>query len=125
MANTNTSEQMIKTDVPMVRKVESSDASIMDLKPSTAVTPAPKAVSGGTIVMAPPPGYYVHLASYSKPENVEAGWNIIKKKHPKQFETMFPFQLVIDIPGKGLFSRLMAGPMNSSAQTKNVCLPQR
>ncbi|MTI09558.1 SPOR domain-containing protein [Curvivirga aplysinae] len=89
-------------------------------KPESVTKPESKPKE--IVIAAPPTGYYLHVASYSKDANVSRGWDIYQKKYELELGGMSPHKLVIEVPNKGRFTRLMAGPVSGgNIQAENLC----
>jgi TPR repeat protein len=63
----------------------------------------------------------VHLASYRYVENAETGWNELLGKHGDLLGGLGPMINRVEIPGKGTFYRLKAGPVDSLDAAKRLC----
>ncbi len=70
-------------------------------------------MSGGTAV--------VHLASYKKPAHAERGWKQLSGENGDLLGSARPIVRRVDIPEKGVFYRLHAGPLASMADAKALC----
>ncbi|TVM32522.1 SPOR domain-containing protein [Oceanidesulfovibrio marinus] len=55
----------------------------------------------------------VHLASYKMEANARNGWAELTQATPGLLAGLVPYYSVVDIPGKGRFIRLIAGPLPS------------
>ncbi|MEO0348114.1 MAG: SPOR domain-containing protein, partial [Pseudomonadota bacterium] len=67
------------------------------------------------------PGYYVQLASFRSPSTAEANWQELSHKHNDLLNTLEHVVIAKDIPGKGLFYRLQAGPFTNKGQANVLC----
>jgi TPR repeat protein len=63
----------------------------------------------------------VHLASYRYVENAETGWTELLGKHGDLLGDLGPMINRVEIPGKGTFYRLKAGPVDSLDAAKRLC----
>jgi hypothetical protein len=63
----------------------------------------------------------MHLASYKNPANAERGWKQLSAANADLLGSARPIVRRVDIPGKGVFYRLLAGPMASTADAKALC----
>lgn len=63
----------------------------------------------------------VHLASYRYVENAETGWTQLLSKHGDLLGSLGPMINRVEIPGKGTFYRLKAGPVDSLDAAKRLC----
>lgn len=63
----------------------------------------------------------VHLTSYRKPENAERGWAQLVAANRDLLQGTRPIIRQVDIPGKGLYYRLHAGPIANEAQARTLC----
>lgn len=60
----------------------------------------------------------VHLASYKLEANVHNGWLQMQAAYPNLLAGLSPRRIVADIPGKGTFVRLVAGPIPNQADAE-------
>ncbi|NMM44155.1 hypothetical protein HH303_06685 [Rhodospirillaceae bacterium KN72] len=79
---------------------------------ATASAAVPDATSGSVAM---------HLASYKDPNNAEVGWKQLLAGNRDQLDGLRPIVRKVDIPGKGIFYRLHAGPIASKAQADAMC----
>lgn len=63
----------------------------------------------------------VHLASYKDPANAEAGWKQLMSANRDVLDGMRPVVRKVDIPGKGTFYRLHAGPIAGMTTGESMC----
>ncbi len=63
----------------------------------------------------------VHLASYRHVENAETGWTQLLDKYGDLLGGLGPMINRIEIPDKGTFYRLKAGPVGSLDAAKRLC----
>lgn len=63
----------------------------------------------------------VRLASYRAPEGPNRGWDLLSKAHPGLLDELKPSVRRVDIPGKGVFFRLEAGPLRDRAAASALC----
>jgi hypothetical protein len=61
----------------------------------------------------------LHLASYRDPASFEAGWRALTQRHPELRSLRTTLRLV-DVPGKGPFHRLVAGPLEAD-RARELC----
>ncbi len=72
-----------------------------------------------SIVLAGQSGQWgVHLASYKLEANVHNGWLLMQAAYPDLLAGLSPRRVVADIPGKGTFVRLVAGPIPNQADAE-------
>lgn len=57
-------------------------------------------------------GYGLHIASYKKQANVDPGWRTLKKQYAAELGSYEPVVKRVDLGEKGVFFRLMAGPVS-------------
>lgn len=53
----------------------------------------------------------VHLASYKLKANVHSGWSQLQTDYPELLDGLSPLHVMTNVPGKGVFIRLIAGPI--------------
>lgn len=70
---------------------------------------------------APQGSYAVHLASYRRASKARQGWVIYTAQYGELLTSLSPRGSTVDIPGKGAFIRLLAGPFPSSEAAQSVC----
>ena len=66
-------------------------------------------------------GPAVHLASYKDPANAEKGWRQLLAANGDQLTGTRPVVRRVDIPGRGVFYRLHAGPLASASDAQAMC----
>jgi hypothetical protein len=91
--------------------------------PATAATePATSALADtASAPVAPSGSTVVHLASYKNPDNAEAGWKQLMAANRDLLEGTRPIVRQVDIPGRGIFYRLHAGPVASRGAGEEIC----
>ena len=88
--------------------------------------PAPKAAASGSDVAkaaAKPKGPQpaVHLASYRSQKAADRGWAQLRRAHRALLEGLTPEVSKVDLARKGVWYRLMAGPVESSQAATALC----
>lgn len=68
-----------------------------------------------------PDGFTVHLASYYTVDDALAGWAILSRRHPQLTRWNEPLLADVDLEDRGLFVRLLAGPLPSRAEADQLC----
>ena len=68
-----------------------------------------------------PSGYAVHLASYRVTAGAQRGWEIISNDLSDILGAAQPITKGVEIPGKGYFVRLMAGPYDNHGAASATC----
>lgn len=63
----------------------------------------------------------VHLASYRAPEHAQRGWDQLHGAHRAELEGLLPLILPSQIEGRGLYYRLIAGPIPSPEDARRRC----
>lgn len=63
----------------------------------------------------------LHLASYKNPANAERGWTQLSEANADLLGAQRPIVRRVDLPGKGIFYRLHAGPVASMSDAKALC----
>ncbi|WP_210681296.1 SPOR domain-containing protein [Marivibrio halodurans] len=63
----------------------------------------------------------LHLASYKNPANAERGWMQLSEANTDLLGAQRPIVRRVDLPGKGIFYRLHAGPVASMSDAKALC----
>ena len=96
-----------------------------------AAAPAAAAPAPASAMAAAPPapiktaaasgGYRIHLESYHNAQLVGPGWSMLQKTNPTVLGTLHASTRAIDIPDKGKFIRLMAGPFANRQAADNAC----
>lgn len=66
-------------------------------------------------------GTAVHLASYKDPANAEKGWQALVAGNGDQLTNLRPVIRQVEIPGRGVFYRLHAGPLASATAAEAMC----
>lgn len=83
--------------------------------------PAPKAAAApSSAPSSAPGGYYIQLASAPEGTDMMASWNRMKAKYAVALAGLSPVTQSADIPGKGTYVRLQAGPM-TQAEANDRC----
>ena len=97
----------------------------MTSKPKAAVAaqPAPitKALAPTATIPLFPMDVRIHLASFKKRENAERTWQKLSLTHPDLLKDLSALIKVVDIPKKGKFHRVYAGPMTNWAAAQALC----
>ncbi len=70
---------------------------------------------------ATPGDYAVHLASYRSVDAAQTGWDVLNREVGSYIAGRSPMMAEVNIPGKGYFVRLMAGPYSSYNAAKEAC----
>lgn len=66
--------------------------------------------------------FALHLASYRTEASAEAGWRIISAEAPGSLQGLRPRIETVDLgPERGVYLRLKAGPVDSSADAAALC----
>ena len=63
----------------------------------------------------------VHLASYRRYANAERGWSRLNQLYGDILGGLSPVIREVDLPEKGVFQRLFAGPVASDTQARDLC----
>ena len=63
----------------------------------------------------------VHLASYRRYANAERGWSRLNQLYSDILSGMSPVIREVNLPEKGVFQRLFAGPVASDTQARDLC----
>ncbi len=80
--------------------------------------PAPKAA----LKPAAADGAHVHLASYRSEKAALRGWKNLKKRHSDLLGELSPRVNEVDLgPGKGVYFRVEAGPLNDQKSAEALC----
>ena len=85
---------------------------------SDAYTPAPRRA---TPAYATGGVYGVHLASYKVEANALKGWQTLSRRYNSLLGALEPRLSYTEVPGKGTYLRLKAGPFASRAEAADVC----
>ncbi len=65
--------------------------------------------------------FALHLASYRTEQNASSGWRELSGKYDMYLSSLEPRLRIVDIPAKGTFFRLLAGPYRSRAEASAAC----
>ena len=88
-------------------------------KPAVAVTPKAKNKSS-PIISGPQPA--VHIASFRSRKAADRGWAQLRRAHRSVLANLKPEIARVNLGrGKGVFYRLVAGPLKNDADVKRVC----
>ena len=63
----------------------------------------------------------VHLASYRKVEEAREGWRKLQRDNPDELGLLEPRVAQVNIPGKGVFMRLIGGGFSSQEKAMALC----
>lgn len=63
----------------------------------------------------------LHLASYKQVANLEPSWRRLQNKFRAELEGLGHIGKRVDIPGKGVFTRLLAGPVSDGNKAAQLC----
>jgi cell division septation protein DedD len=86
-----------------------------------AAAPAP-AASIISPAKAPPGGAYrIQLAALNSSEDATRAWEKLRRAHPEVLAGLTPAIVKVDLPGKGTFYRLQAGPLKDREQATDAC----
>jgi cell division septation protein DedD len=72
----------------------------------------------------PPPGakaYKVQLASFRSEADAKKAWARYAARHKDLFSGLSPDYVRAEIPGKGTYYRLQAGPLAGAAAARTLC----
>lgn len=69
----------------------------------------------------PPASYAVHLASYRMADNARRGWRLLARDFPDLLMGYEPMLREVDLGARGLFIRLLAGPLPDPAEAHELC----
>lgn len=114
------------TALGMIAETRGTDGSSGALA-SPGVAPESELATGATTVRGEPStpptagDIAVHLASYKDPANAEAGWKQLMAANRDVLDGTRPVVRQVDIPGKGTFYRLHAGPVAGKAAGDAMC----
>ncbi|MHC8509241.1 MAG: SPOR domain-containing protein [Rhodospirillales bacterium] len=87
------------------------------MAPGTMMTE--DAASGAGASMSGRPA--VHLASYKSRKNADRGWTQMRRAHAGQLDGLTYAVSQVDLGSKGVFHRLIAGPLGSRAEAASLC----
>ncbi|MBU6235281.1 MAG: SPOR domain-containing protein [Alphaproteobacteria bacterium] len=97
--------------------------------PTPATTPAPKAEEPIAQIIKPAQSpaaggnnYYIQLASGPASADNAATWNKLKVKYPQALQGLVPSYNKVEIPSKGSFVRVQAGPMSQADANKRCAM---
>ena len=85
--------------------------------PPSAVAPAagaPTAAKPPSLPLRPLPAgaYRIQLAALTSTDDATRAWEKLRRAHPDVLGTLTPAIVKVDLPGKGTFYRLQAGPLD-------------
>jgi cell division septation protein DedD len=83
-------------------------------KPAKAETAAPKPAASGK-------GYFLQLASLRSEDGAKREWSQIKKKHGGLLGALSMKVERADLGSRGIFYRLLTGPLPNEATAKDLC----
>ncbi len=66
-------------------------------------------------------GFGLHIASYKNQSNVDPGWRQLKRRYGEVLDGYEPVVKRVDLGTKGVFYRLMAGPVTDRATAQARC----
>lgn len=99
---------------------------------NAAPTPAPTDFGGSTTSVMPEAAkvaareqasgrFGLHLASYRREQNAQAGWGIYRDRHPDVLKGLQARGDSVTLPGRGDFVRLLVGPFATPQDAKALC----
>jgi hypothetical protein len=113
--------------VAMVKPMAKPPVPASPAKKTGAVAAAPKKISepvskpaAKTAQPAAGRGYYIQLASLPATGSKLEMWYDLKNKYPGPLRGLQPIYLPVNVPGKGPYMRIQAGPM-TEAQARERC----
>ena len=65
--------------------------------------------------------YRLQLAAFRESAQALAAWQQLGRKFPEELQALQPHLVKVDIPGKGTFHRLQAGPFASAEAAETTC----
>jgi cell division septation protein DedD len=94
--------------------------------PPRAVAPPAPAASAAKLEAVtqrpPPPGSYrIQLAALTSNDDAARAWEKLRKAFPDVLAGLTPAIVKVDLPGKGTFYRLQAGPLKDRDQANGAC----
>lgn len=116
--------------VPPMPAADAKPAAAVDAKPDMAAEmPKPmakaarQAAKPATVATLPngAGGYGLHIASYKNQSNVDPGWRALKERYGELLGSYEPVVKRVDLGKKGVFYRLMAGPVRDRATARDRC----
>lgn len=85
-------------------------AAVAAKKPPAAKSSSPKSGAG------------VHIASYRSKRAADRGWSQLRRAHRRQLGSLSHQVVQVNLgPGKGVFHRLVAGPLPNQARATQIC----
>lgn len=98
---------------------------VITLAPTSQITvPAvvePAAPVVAAPAVAPVTGYGVHVESFKNPNNVDVSWRRLQQKYPNQLAGFQKIVKRVDLGAKGVFDRLIIGPLGSKESAQSFC----
>ncbi len=93
----------------------------VSVMPSEAKEKAEEAASRMAQMSKAGGGYGLHLASYQRAEKAEEGWDILQEQYADLLTSLSARGHAVDLPGKGRYIRLIAGPFPTEGEAESRC----
>ena len=90
-------------------------------EPKTPEPQLPELQVSPTYTESPGDRIGVQLAAFRSRSNAERGWQTLSEKYAHLIGDLQPYYIVVDVPGKGEFHRLVAGPLDSRSEANSLC----
>lgn len=113
----------VSAEAPMAPPVKKEPADVV-MTPDPKITtpaPAPMAKPMEKQAMVNSGAVMLHLASYKREANLEPSWTRLQNRYRTELGGLGHVGKSVSIPGKGDFTRLLAGPLDSRAQAAGLC----
>lgn len=63
----------------------------------------------------------IHLASYYTNVDAVSGWGVLLDRHERLLDGLEPRAVEVDLGDRGIFVRLLAGPLRDPAEASELC----
>jgi cell division septation protein DedD len=110
--------------LPIIEAVEISERPTFNGRAGTPFAPkerAPRMLEAPKAAEETTKGLLLHLASYHKADDAAAGWSILRARHRGQLRDFEPVLRDVDLGDKGIFVRLLAGPVKTKGEARALC----
>ena len=119
-------ERGIVTDAEAMAEKAAIEKALYPSQPKPAPKPADAAqakASSKPAAMLSGPQPAVHIASFRSRKAADRGWAQLRRAHRSLLANLQPEIMRVNLGrGKGVFYRLVAGPLKNDADVKRVCL---
>lgn len=96
-------------------------AAVLEPPASSLTEPTPDAQKTAAAGATGGNGAFVQLAAFKSPTDVAASWAAMQRKHPELLADLSLTMRPVDLGDRGLFYRLLAGPLPDVAAARKLC----